>query len=133
REPVGVPALGATFTFATIPLPERRMVSVPPLVFSRYQKLSVYGCPEASAGENVCQMDEACVVPPLDATTCKLAFPECFTELFNVEPDRFAETVHGPGNALSKSPFWITFAPTSGSVPATSFKSSMKTEPADCR
>src|SRR5438477_5188173 len=80
-------------------------LNVPPFVFSRYQKLSVYGWPVVNAGDSVCQMDEPCVVPPPDATTCKLPLPECFTAVLAVEPARLAETVHGPGNALSKSRF----------------------------
>src|SRR6185436_700691 len=63
---------GAMLTVLTIPFPERRSVNGPPLVLSRYQKLSVYGWPVTQPEVISCQIDELRVVPAWEAIKCKL-------------------------------------------------------------
>ena len=65
------------------------------------------------------------VSPGLVATTWRLALPECLIAVLIAEFDMLAETVQGPLKGLSKSPFVMRLTPTSGTLPATSLRSSM--------
>src|ERR1039457_1582502 len=75
------------------------------------------------------QMAWEIVSPALVATTCRLALPECLTAVLMTELVRLAETVHGPESGDSKSPLVRRLAPASGTLPATSLRSSIYTSP----
>src|ERR1039458_9672851 len=89
---------GAGLTVTTRPERDNRMVSGPPFVLCRYQKLNVYAAFAVKAAETVCQIEPLWVVPGLVEITCRLAFPECLIARLNTEFVKLGETLHGPAS-----------------------------------